>query len=360
MFKKIILIIFINYIFIIIPCSDFLIEIEDGKGFIEGRTYDTIGLNGVPFDSDPFLLFNQGGKMFKSENPAGEMTFFTPITKYSFVSINALDNNDYTCHGVNEKGLSLAILWLPNETKYIDNSKVYNSEKAIKVSDLIKYILSMFKDVKEIKEFLKSIYIWAPRKDNYTKEIYPTAHFVVYDNNKNSIICEFINEKIQIHDNKIKVLTNSPNYSWHIKNLGNYLNIKNDDILSKNFKNIKILQNGQGNGLYGLPGDFTSPSRFIRIFFLKEFAKSVKTKNEAIILTANIIGNVTVPSGSSGEDYTQWVLINDFSDLNNMNFYFKDQTLLNFIKINLNDILNNKKDGWKMYLNDLIENNEEE
>ena len=90
------------------------------------------------------------------------------------------------------------------------------------------------------------------------------AHFIVTDATGQSIVIEFTDGKVKIYNNPLGVLTNAPNFDWHMTNLRNYVNLSQDSIPDKKIEKLDFKPLGAGSGMIGLPGDMTPPSRFIR------------------------------------------------------------------------------------------------
>ena len=144
---------------------------------------------------------------------------------------------------------------------------------------------------------------------------------------------------------KRQVLTNYPTFDWQIVNLQNYLTLSPVNAPAINWNGNQIGATGQGSGLFGIPGDWTPPSRFVRTTALLRFAKPAENALEGVNLAEHLLNSVDIPLGDIREkknsfagDYTQWAVI---KDLTNFVFYFrsyKDLALkfINLRKINFN------------------------
>ena len=55
---------------------------------------------------------------------------------------------------------------------------------------------------------------------------------------------------------------------------------------------------GHGSGMLGLPGDFTSPSRFVRATFFQTTAPVWGTGKETVVQAFHILNNFDIPIGS--------------------------------------------------------------
>jgi choloylglycine hydrolase len=92
---------------------------------------------------------------------------------------------------------------------------------------------------------------------------------------------------------------------------------------------VKLEPTGVGSGLLGLPGDWTPPSRFVRVAYSLDAALPVKDVSGAINLAEHLLNIVDIPKGVIKENpaplvhmqgYAQWVVI---KDLTNLVLYYK-------------------------------------
>ena len=73
----------------------------------------------------------------------------------------------------------------------------------------------------------------------------------------------------------VGVTTNSPEYGWHQVNVRNYIHLTNIDpngpLKLPTGYELQPIEGGTGFGMFGLPGDYTSPSRFVRALNLSSY-----------------------------------------------------------------------------------------
>ena len=124
-------------------------------------------------------------------------------------------------------------------------------------------------------------------------------------------------------------MTNRPDFEWQINNLRNYVNLDAHDRKDKMLNGLKIGPTGVGSGMLGLPGDWTPPSRFVRVAYSLDAALPVEGATEAVNLAEHLLNVVDIPRGLIKEDpaplvhmegYAQWVVI---KDLTNLTLYYK-------------------------------------
>ena len=132
------------------------------------------------------------------------------------------------------------------------------------------------------------------------------AHWIVVEPSGKSIVIEHVKGKLQIFDNPLGVITNSPAFDWHLTNLRNYVNLSPVAIPGKRIEDINFKPLGGGSGMIGLPGDFTPPSRFIRVVAWSQTARPLPDSNEAVYELFRILDNFNVPLGAAeGSDHAK-------------------------------------------------------
>lgn len=263
--------------------------------------------------------------------------------KYGFVGISLVDNS-FIGEGVNEVGLSAGIFFFPDQgslTPY--NAK--NVKKSIIDMELVRWALSNFSTVEEVKEGLKKIIVTpVAYKSDGTPE--PTGHWRIADSKGGNIVIEIVeNGKVNIFDNKVGVLTNSPDYEWQIKNLNNYVNLRPGAAKGFDVNGVTLSQFGAGSGFLGLPGDITPPSRFVRAFFHLQNDYIPKTGYNAVVQGFHLLNNFDIPIGIEFPDKkyipenlpsaTQWTSVINSNDLE---FYYNTMYNNNIRKIDLKKI----------------------
>ena len=106
----------------------------------------------------------------------------------------------------------------------------------------------------------------------------PEAHYIVHDASGKSIVIEYVGGKLNVYDNPLGVITNSPTFDWHMTNLRNYVNFSMTNVPPVQLGSITLQPLGQGSGMLGMPGDFTPPSRFVRAVAFSQSVSSVEDR----------------------------------------------------------------------------------
>ncbi|MEE0945863.1 MAG: choloylglycine hydrolase [Acutalibacteraceae bacterium] len=198
--------------------------------------------------------------------------------------------NDYPLlfDGANEKGLCAAALNFKNNAVYRKNT-----DKKVNIAqfEFLSFLLSTCKSVKEVREKLINLNI----TDTPFDEQYPAAplHFIFADKN-DCITIESVSEGLKVYENPVGVLTNNPTFNIQLFSLNNYINLSEGFGKSKVWGSLEAKPYSCGMGALGLPGDFSSTSRFIRAAFLKNHIVWNKDNTEKFF---KILDSVSVPEG---------------------------------------------------------------
>lgn len=281
-------------------CSGLSWISEDQKHFW-GRNFD---FNRIASDSK--ITFVPSGTPFYAcgtaiEKNLEESTKMASVYGVLGMGSLILETTPTFFEGINEKGLMGGQLYYREFAKYADEVR----EGTIPLQPIfaVTYLLSMCASVEEVISKLENevTLIAQPVFGNIRN-----THWMFSDRTGETIIIEPDVDKLHIHRHTMGVLTNSPNYEWHRTNLLNYANIRNLDYPSVTLNGDTIEACFSGSGAAGLPGDFSSPSRFTRLAFLKNYACKGKNEVEAITYMFQTFKNVQFPLGivNVGEDKT--------------------------------------------------------
>ncbi len=198
----------------------------------------------------------------------------------------------------NEKGLSIAGLNFPKNAYYYEKEK---DKDNITPFEFIPWILGQCEDLDGVKEKLKKINLV---NISFSKNLpLSPLHWIISDKEK-SISVETVASGMKIYDNPFEVLANNPPFDYHEKNMNNYLSLTNGGAVSC-YSGVHAENYCLGLGAVGLPGDFSSPSRFARAFFVKQNSVKGKSVREDINQFFHIMNSVAMPKGcvASGEEF---------------------------------------------------------
>ena len=126
----------------------------------------------------------------------------------------------------------------------------------------------------------------------------PSLHWTFCDRTGESIVVEPDGDGLHIYRRTIGVMTNSPSYSWHRLNLLNYVGLRDLDYDAVQLCGDSIPQCFSGSGMQGLPGDFSSPSRFVRLAMLKKCAVPGQNETDGVAKLFHLMQSAAFPLGA--------------------------------------------------------------
>lgn len=240
---------------------------------------------------------------------------------YSFIGIGQeTDGMLGFFDGVNEKGFAAAVLYFEGYANY---DLPIKNKKPIASLDFLHYMLGRCSSVDDLKILLEDVSIIGI-VDPVTEKAAP-LHWIASDRSGNSVVIEQTKEGLEVIDNPIGVMANSPDFRWQMTNLRNYLNLSTTQKKEATWGNISLTPFSQGAGTNELPGGFSTPDRFVRTAFLKTHSTVPQTRSEAVMSCFQIMNSVFIPKGivvtdRETIDYTKYIA---FVNTNTCEYYLK-------------------------------------
>ncbi|HDR4882866.1 TPA: choloylglycine hydrolase [Bacillus cereus] len=196
--------------------------------------------------------------------------------------------------GVNETGMTCATLYFPGFATY--SNHIDSNKTNVAPFDFVTWSLTQFNSVEEVRKSIDNIaFIDVPLP---VLGITPPLHWILADKSGACIVLEPTADGIKVYDNPIGVMTNSPEFSWHLQNLRQYIGLKSQPFAPTEWGDVLLSAFGQGSGSMGLPGDFTPPSRFVRAAYGKQNIQGIENEEEGISAIFHILSNCEVPKGA--------------------------------------------------------------
>ena len=323
-------------------CTGIIIKTENGIS-IPARTME------FGFDVRSKLLAIPRGTTIKFLSSIDGKDGYTMTTKYGFAGMNAVEKN-IVVDGVNEAGLYLGCFYFAGFASY-EKLTSENQSRAVSSEEFGNFILGSFASINEVIKGLNDVTIVG----SFIEDIQGEApfHYAVTDKSGRSVVIEYTKDGLQIYENTVNAICNNPTYDWHLTNLRNYVNLapNNAKGFSLNGKNYTPL--GEGTGMLGLPGDYTSPSRFVRATAFVNTTLPSQNIEEGIFRAFHLLNAFDIPKGVVRQptpdgvhtDYTVWT---SAVDTKNSVYYYKTYKNQNVRKLVLKDIL--EKANGKMYV----------
>lgn len=199
----------------------------------------------------------------------------------------AVAENDFPLYfeAANEHGLGMAGLNFPGNAHYFSEEA---GKDNISPFEFIPWILSQCKTLEEARTLLGKINIC---DINFSKDMpLSPLHWIIADKEK-AITVESVKAGLKIYENPVGVLTNNPNFDYHMTYLSDFVNLTSS-VPENRFAGTELSLYSRGMGAKGLPGDLSSTSRFVRAAFTKLNSLSGKSENESVSQFFHILSSV--------------------------------------------------------------------
>ena len=230
------------------------------------------------------------GHIHQSYTPTGENGLkYKGI--YGYVGIYT-EYEPFVVEGVNEAGLSAGLFFFPQYGQYAPYNEKNNAATLCDMQ-FVSWVLSQFSSIDQVMDGIKNIDLVTLNHN------IGAVHWRIAEPGGRMVVLECVAGKPQFYENTLGVLTNAPGFQWQLTNLNNYVNLvpgsaPDNKITSK----ITLMPLGHGSGMLGLPGDFTSPSRFTRATFFQTTSPVWSNGFETVVQAFHILNNFDIPIGT--------------------------------------------------------------
>ncbi|WP_300562591.1 choloylglycine hydrolase family protein [Companilactobacillus sp.] len=289
-------------------CTSLSYQALDGSKFL-ARTMDfAFELNGKP----TFLP-----RKYQWLSSFDQKTY---STEYAIMGTGSQFGSNYMiADGFNEYGLSAAELYFSKAAKYDEEPTA--GDINVVAEEFLLWALGNNKSIKELNENLKHVHLID--SDKGVMGVNQPLHFIFSDTTGATYILEPMGNGLVLQEDKVGVMTNTPDYNWHKTNLSFYLGAQTTNFQTKKIGDEEIEPLGQ-NGTFRLPGGYTATDRFVRTAFIRNAVETPKDSDEAVNSILHILDSVTIPRGVNIKDngkssYTQYQTV---LDLTNRVMYF--------------------------------------
>lgn len=191
----------------------------------------------------------------------------------------------------NERGLSMAGLNFPGNACYREPAK---DKVNLAPFELIPWLLGKYETVAQVRQALLNVQV----VNLPFSEKFPLAplHWIISDRSA-SITLEVTWEGMKIYDNPVGVLTNNPPFDYHMHRLSDFMCLSREPAENRFAEGLSLQPHSLGLGSYGLPGDLSSPSRFVRAAYIKLNSQCGSSEWESISQFFHILGGVAQRKG---------------------------------------------------------------
>ena len=267
----------------IIMCTAMTLKTKDNHHFF-GRNLD------VPQSYGQHVLTVP--RQFKWKNTSNQ----TPHTAtYACVGMGiVLANHPLLFDAVNEAGLAGAGL---NFTRYaqFSDTAIQNQEN-VSSADFLYWALSQFSTVKSLKKALEVVVLTSIPAIPGLEVV--KLHWIFTDLTGQSIVVEYMEDGMHVHDNPVGVLTNDPTFDWHLTNLKHYATLTSQSPQTVMMGDLSVTPFGSGTGRFGIPADGTPASRFISTVFYRDHVEVSEGEVSGVSALLEVLDRVVIPKGA--------------------------------------------------------------
>lgn len=225
--------------------------------------------------------------------------------KIPFIAVGAPDrqptkeqpltiNDVKIIEGLNLDGLTFSLLAYPTQGGVEQAKKI--TKAILDAVDVGSWSLSQCSTVEDVKAGLKADGVNLTRLAMAGDAPLP-FHMLIRDKSGKSIVLEWINGELEVHDNPVGIMTNGPDFQWHMTNLNNWTHLTNVDVSKNKFGDLEVSQPDSGIATESIPGSSTSVGRFIKAVFYNQFTEKAASADDALINIARIMDNFDRPRG---------------------------------------------------------------
>lgn len=204
-----------------------------------------------------------------------------------------LDGYPLYYDAVNEYGLAMAGLNFP-ENSFFEKPEETPDRDLVAPFEFIPWILSQCRDRKEAEKRLRRVTL---AEISFSEKL-PIAplHWMLSDKTGSTVI-EPLRDGLHVYDNPIGVMTNNPPFDYQLMHLAQYRNVTPGEREPSFAADVDLPRFCAGMGGIGLPGDLSSPSRFVRAAFAKLNSICGDSEESAVSQFFHILSSVEMPRG---------------------------------------------------------------
>ncbi len=263
-------------------CTSYTWSSADGSLHFLGRTFDAA-------PADLAVQFQPRGYAFHHLPAAPDAP--VTVTPYAVLGMGAPVETPLLDDGVNEKGLMGSMqLFPPAAYRPLD------IDAPLKLNPLVfvGFALGQCASLAEVAELARrTVFV-----DDAAQGLIAPVHFHFTDRSGTSLVVEpQADGTVALHETAMGVMTNAPEYPWHLTNLRSYIGMSPRAKPDVELNGVALGRFGSGSGLTGMPGDYSSPSRFVRMAYTRQFLVKGSDEADCVVRMFNGFSTVTVPEG---------------------------------------------------------------
>ena len=237
-------------------------------------------------------------------------------TKYKIMGAT-FRNYDHLVDGINEKGLLGCTNSFRNAIHF--KKEPIDSKLNLTSTKILNVFLTNCDTLEDVKNLASKIYVIEKSivdENNYSRHY----HYMFTDKNNKSLIIEIEDGNLKVYENEYNIMTNSPSFTKHIRNLEKYLEKRE------------------------LKGNIYTPTkRFIRAYIELENLKKNKFSEDNENILFNSLKKFTISKtdlANISEDSQNITLYYSVSNAKTLKYYLKYTNLENINSFSFDDFKN--------------------
>ena len=188
------------------------------------------------------------------------------VTRFAMIGMAQVqDRCPLYAEAVNECGLCMAGLNFPSNARYLPPQQAH--KRPVTPYELIWLILGNCENTAQARQLLAEVDV----VDVPFREDLPNAplHWMISDT-RESLTVECTLDGMAVYDNPYGVLTNNPPFPFYQQYVRQFLHLSVKCPENRFSDALSLSAFSQGAGAFGLPGDWSAPSRFVKALFCRE------------------------------------------------------------------------------------------
>ena len=182
---------------------------------------------------------------------------------------------------VNENGLAMAGLLFAGNAVYAPYAEGCHNVASF---ELIPWILGQCADLRDARRLLEKCNLLDA---DFNAGLPATPlHWMLADRER-GLVVEAVEDGVKLYENPVGVLTNNPPFDHQLLRLEEYRRLTPDPVAGYS----------RGLGAVGLPGDWSSASRFVRAAFVRQYGRCGESEAESVSHFFRLLQTVAVPKG---------------------------------------------------------------
>lgn len=249
--------------------------------------------------------------------------------KYAVMSVTTpVSAFDPKCamEGLNDAGLAFSLNMMPSPPLHDLTADQYSN--SVPFASFGEWALANFATIDELKAGItQGVSFWSESLQMLGGLKTP-FHFAVYDKTGGSVVIEVKNGALIVYDNPTGVMTNGPEFPWHIENLNNYAHMTNIETVVGKVGDVNLRQPDSGIATSVLPASATSVGRFVKAFYYSSYANKVSDPDLQLAELGHVMNNFDRPKNITKElasaakegtpakymtEFTLWIVLTDLS-----------------------------------------------